>query len=70
LGIALAEFQYRFNRSLNLKNILTRLLNALVAAPPSPERWLRTAVAYASTCPSMNPGYRRYESRIDRRRRC
>lgn len=39
----LAEFQYRFNRRFNMKTILPRLLAALVAAPPSPEHWLRTA---------------------------
>ena len=39
----LAEFQYRFNRRFDMKIILTRLLNALVAAPPSPEHWLRAA---------------------------
>ena len=39
----LAEFQFRFNRRFNMKTILPRLLHSLVAAPPSPERWLRTA---------------------------
>lgn len=39
----LAEFQYRFNRRFDMKIILARLLVALVAAPPSPEHWLRTA---------------------------
>ncbi len=39
----LAEFQYRFNRRFDMKIILTRLLNALVAAPPSPEWALRGA---------------------------
>jgi ribosomal protein L37AE/L43A len=39
----LAEFQYRFNRRFDMKSILPRLLHALVAAPPSPEHWLRTA---------------------------
>lgn len=39
----LAKFQYRFNRRFNMKSILSRLLNALVAAPPSPEHWLRAA---------------------------
>ena len=38
----LAEFQYRFNRRFNMKSILSRLLHALVAAPP-PEHWLRAA---------------------------
>ena len=37
----LAEFQYRFNRRFDMKSILSRLLHALVAAPPSPEHWLR-----------------------------
>jgi len=39
----LAEFQYRFNRRFNMKIILSRLLGALVAAPPSSERVLRAA---------------------------
>jgi hypothetical protein len=39
----LAEFQYRFNRRFNMKIILSRLLTALVMAPPSSERVLRTA---------------------------
>ena len=39
----LAEFQFRFNRRFNMKTILPRLLHSLLAAPPSPERWLRTA---------------------------
>jgi ribosomal protein L37AE/L43A len=39
----LAEFQFRFNRRFNMKTILPRLLQSLLAAPPSPERWLRTA---------------------------
>jgi hypothetical protein len=39
----LAECQYRFNRRFNMRTILPRLLHALVAAPPSSERWLRTA---------------------------
>jgi hypothetical protein len=39
----LAEFQYRFNRRFNMKIILSRLLTALVAAPPSSERVLRSA---------------------------
>jgi ribosomal protein L37AE/L43A len=39
----LAEFQYRFNRRFDMKAILRRLLLALIVAPPSPERWLRTA---------------------------
>jgi ribosomal protein L37AE/L43A len=39
----LAEFQYRFNRRFNMKTILSRLLIALVAAPPSSERVLRAA---------------------------
>jgi ISXO2-like transposase domain len=39
----LAQFQSRFNRRFNMKIILPRLLAALVAAPPSPERWLRAA---------------------------
>lgn len=41
----LAEFQYRFNRRFNMKIILSRLLTALVAAPPSSERVLRAAEA-------------------------
>jgi len=39
----LAEFQYRFNRRFNMKIILSRLLTALVLAPPSCERTLRAA---------------------------
>jgi ribosomal protein L37AE/L43A len=39
----LAEFQFRFNRRFNMKTILLGLLHSLVAAPPSPEQWLRTA---------------------------
>jgi hypothetical protein len=39
----LAEFQYRFNRRFNMCTMLRRLLNALVAAPASPERSLRLA---------------------------
>ncbi len=39
----LAEFQYRFNRRFNMRIILSRLLTALVVAPPSSERALRTA---------------------------
>jgi len=39
----LAEFQYRFNRRFNMKIILSRLLTALIAAPPSSERVLRSA---------------------------
>ncbi len=39
----LAEFQYRFNRRFNMKTILPRLLVALLNAPPSSERLLRTA---------------------------
>ena len=39
----LAEFQFRFNRRFNMKTILPRLLQSLLAAPPSPEHWLRTA---------------------------
>lgn len=39
----LAEFQFRFNRRFNMKTILSRLLHSLVAAPPSPEHWLRSA---------------------------
>lgn len=39
----LAEFQYRFNRRFNMKTTLPGLLVALVAAPPSPGHWLRTA---------------------------
>jgi ribosomal protein L37AE/L43A len=39
----LAEFQYRFNRRFDMKSILSRLLHALVVAPPSPEHWLRAA---------------------------
>ena len=39
----LAEFQFRFNRRFNMKTILPRLLRSLLAAPPSPEHWLRTA---------------------------
>ena len=39
----LAEFQYRFNRRFNMRMIFSRLLVALVAAPASPEHWLRLA---------------------------
>lgn len=39
----LAEFQFRFNRRFNMKTILHSLLTSLLAAPPSPERWLRAA---------------------------
>ncbi|MGE5116991.1 MAG: transposase, partial [Betaproteobacteria bacterium] len=39
----LAEFQFRFNRRFDMKTILSRLLQTLLATPPSPERWLRLA---------------------------
>lgn len=39
----LAEFQFRFNRRFDMKTILHSLLSSLIAAPPSPERWLRVA---------------------------
>jgi ribosomal protein L37AE/L43A len=39
----LAEFQFRFNRRFNMKTILPQLLTSLLATPPSPERWLRSA---------------------------
>lgn len=39
----LAEFQFRFNRRFDMKTILPRLLQTLLATPPSPERWLRLA---------------------------
>lgn len=39
----LAEFQFRFNRRFDMKTILPHLLLSLLAAPPSSERWLRTA---------------------------
>lgn len=39
----LAEFQYRFNRRFNMRNMLPRLLHAMAATPASPERWLRLA---------------------------
>lgn len=39
----LAEFQFRFNRRFNMKTILHTLLDSLLAAPPSPEHWLRSA---------------------------
>ena len=39
----LAEFQFRFNRRFDMKSILRSLLTSLLAAPPSPEHWLRTA---------------------------
>ena len=39
----LAEFQYRFNRRFNMRILLSRLLTALIAAPASPEHWLRRA---------------------------
>jgi hypothetical protein len=39
----LVEFQFRFNRHFDMKTILHSLLTSLLAAPPSPERWLRTA---------------------------
>ena len=42
----LAEFQYRFNRRFNMRSIFTRLLTALVAAPPSSEHRLRRAEVY------------------------
>ena len=39
----LAEVQYRFNRRFDLASILKRLLVAMVATPPRPERFLRAA---------------------------
>ncbi len=39
----LAEMQYRFNRRFDMRSILCRLVAALIAAPPSPERHLRLA---------------------------
>ncbi len=39
----LAEFQFRFNRRFDMTTILNSLLASLLAAPPSPELWLRTA---------------------------
>jgi hypothetical protein len=39
----LAEFQFRFNRRFNMKSTLHALPGSLVAARPSPERWLRLA---------------------------
>lgn len=42
----LAEFQYRFNRRFNMRSIFSRLLTALVAAPPSSEHRLRRAEVY------------------------
>ena len=39
----LAEIQYRFNRRFDMRAILCRLVAALIAAPPSPERHLRLA---------------------------
>lgn len=39
----LAEFQFRFNHSCNMKTILHSLLVSLLATPASPESWLRTA---------------------------
>ena len=39
----LAEFQFRFNHRFDMKTILPRLLRSLLAAPPSPEHWLRAA---------------------------
>ena len=39
----LAEFQYRLNRRFNMRTILSRLLTALIVAPPSSERALRAA---------------------------
>jgi hypothetical protein len=39
----LAEFQYRFNRRFNMRTILTKLLDALIAAPPCFEHRLRAA---------------------------
>lgn len=39
----LAEFQFRFNHRFNMKTIFHSLLVSLLAAPASPERWLRTA---------------------------
>ena len=39
----LAEFQFRFNHRFHMKTILSHLLSALVASPPSCERGLRVA---------------------------
>ena len=39
----LAKVQYRFNRRFDLSSILKRLLVAVVATPPRPERFLRAA---------------------------
>lgn len=39
----LAEIQYRFNHRFDLRAILARLLDALLAAPPCPEHRLRAA---------------------------
>lgn len=37
----LAEFQYRFNRRVNLHDLVPRMLYAVLQAPPLPERLLR-----------------------------
>ncbi len=39
----LGEAQYRLNRRFELHALLDRLLQACVATPPSPEKWLRLA---------------------------
>jgi ribosomal protein L37AE/L43A len=41
----LAEAQYRLNHRFNMRAILARLLDALLAAPPCPERRIRAAEA-------------------------
>jgi hypothetical protein len=38
-----AEFQFCVNRRFDMKTILHSLLTSLLAAPPPPEHWLRTA---------------------------
>lgn len=40
----LAEFQYRFNRRFNLRDILTRLISAAADTPPLPGKLLKLAV--------------------------
>lgn len=39
----LAEYQYRFNRRVDLKTIMPRLLRAAAETGPRPEAWLRAA---------------------------
>jgi len=41
----LAEFQYRFNHRFDLHDLVQQLLDACIATPPSPEKWLRLGEA-------------------------